>query len=191
MSAASRHWCAVALLAACGGASAGQADPQACAPVEASASDLEASGLAGAYTVRLIATSGTKEGASTFGRLELMEHDSAYRSLERPDGSVDTTFSFPLYGTAEVDFALVGATTPGNADSTDPLSPGILVIERPGGVMLRVGSEANRRGVRRFDGGYTVLQVQQITEQGFAGTWRSAVGLEESGGHFCAVRAAT
>ena len=65
----------------------------------------------------------------------------------------------------------------------------MLVIERPGRLMLRVGSESNRRGVRRFDGGYTVLQVQQITDGGFTGTWRSAVGLEESGGHFCAVKA--
>jgi hypothetical protein len=189
MSAAARYLGAIALLAGCGGANAGQAGPQACAPVEAPASDLAATSLAGQYTVRLIATSGAKAGASADGRLALMEQDSAYRSLERSDGSVDTTFSFPLYGTAEVDFAAVGATAPGNPGSTDPLSPGVLVIQRPGGVMLRVGSEANRRGVRRFDGGYTVLEVQQVTDQGFAGTWRSGVGLEQSGGHFCAVKA--
>jgi hypothetical protein len=177
------------LLAACAGANAGQADPHACAPVESAATDVAATGLAGEYTVRLVATSGAKQGASAGGRLALMEQDSAYRSLEREHGSVDTTFSFPLYGSADVDFAAVGATTPGDAGSPDPLSPGVLVIQRPGGVMLRVGSEANRPGVRRFDGGYTVLQVQQITDQGFAGTWRSAVGLEESGGHFCAVEA--
>jgi len=189
MSAATRHLGAIALLAGCGGASAGQADPQACAPVETSASDLAATGLAGQYTGRLVATSGTKEGASADGRLALMEQDRAYRAVERADGSVDTTYSLPLYGTAEVDFASVGATTPGDAGSSDPLGPGVLVIQRPGGVMLRLGSEANRRGVRRFDGAYTVLQVQQITDRGFAGTWRSGVGLEESGGHFCAVRA--
>jgi hypothetical protein len=179
---------ALVLLAACGGANAGQADPQACAPVQTPASDLAATGLAGQYTVRLIATSGAKVGASADGRLALMEQDSAYRSLERSDGSVDTTYSFPLYGMAEVDFAAVGATAPGNPGSTDPLSPGVLAIQRPGGVMLRVGSEANRRGVRRFDGGYTVLEVQQVTDQSFAGTWRSGVGLEQSGGHFCAVK---
>ena len=189
MSGAIRHLGATALIAACGGANAGQADPQACAPVETPASDVAATGLAGEYTVRLIATSGTKEGATTGGRLALMEQDSAYRSLTRSDGSVDTTFSFPLYGTAEVDFAAIGATAPGDLRSTDPLSPGVLVIQRPGGVMLRMGSEANRRGVRRFDGAYTVLQVQQVSKEGFAGTWRSGVGLEESGGHFCAVKA--
>ncbi|HEY7611502.1 MAG TPA: hypothetical protein VH764_00795 [Gemmatimonadales bacterium] len=189
MSGGFRGLSALALLASCGGANAGQADPKACAPVEAAASDLTAAGLDGAYTVQLIATSGEKQGASAGGRLELRAQDSAFRSMQRSDGTVDTTFSFPLYGTAEVDFAAVGASTPGDAASSDPQSPGVLVIQRPGGVMLRLGSEANRRGVRRFDGGYTVLQVQQVTDSGFAGTWRSAVGLEESGGHFCAVRA--
>jgi hypothetical protein len=71
----------------------------------------------------------------------------------------------------------------------DPESPGVLVIERPGQVLLRVGSEANRRGVRRFDGAFTVLRVLQVTDQGFAGAWESGVGLDRSGGHFCANRA--
>ena len=180
---------ATALVGACAGANAGQADPKACAPVDAAAADLDAANLAGEYTLRLVATSGAKQGEAIGGRLELTPQDSAYRSMERADGSVDTTFSFPLYGTAEADFAAVGAAVPGDPGSSDPRSPGVLVIERPGGVMLRLGSDANRRGIRRFDGGYTVLQVQQVTDQGFAGTWRSAVGLEESGGHFCAVKA--
>ena len=182
------HLATAALLTACGGANAGQAGPQACSPVEAPTGELVAERLAGRYTLRLVATSGAKQGATADGRLELMPQDSAARSMDGTDGSPDSTFSFPLIGTAQVDFAAVGATTPGDAGSSDPASPGVLVIQRPGGVMLRVGSEANRRGMRRFDGGYTVLQVQQVTEQGFVGTWRSAVGLEESGGHFCAVQ---
>lgn len=185
-----RRWrlSAAALLGGCGGASAGQSDPQACSPVEAPASAVAAEGLEGRYAVRLIATAGDKRGAAVEGRLELMPQDSAYRTMERADGSADTTFRFPLYGTADLDFAAVGASVPGDPGAADPLGPGVLVIERPGGVMLRLGSEANRRGLRRFDGGYTVLQVQQVTDRGFAGTWRSAVGLEESGGHFCAVQ---
>lgn len=181
---------AAALLAGCSGANAGQADlqTQACAPVEASGGEVAGASLAGEYALRLIATSGAKRGATADGRLELMAQDSAYRALQLPDGTTDTTYSFPLYGTAAVDFAAVGATTPGDPASTDPLGPGVLAIERPAGLMLRVGSEANRRGVRRFDGGYTVLQVQQVTDQGFAGTWRSGLGTEESAGHFCAVR---
>lgn len=189
MNGGARYLGALALLAACGGAKAEQADPQACAPIEAPDPGVEAVGLAGEYSVRLIATSGTKEGGSAGGRLALMEQDSAYQSLERPDGSVDTTFTYPLYGSAEVEFAAVGATVPGDPGSSDPLSPGVLVIERPGGVLLRVGSDANRRGMRRFDGSYTVLEVQQVTEAGFAGTWRSGVGLEQSAGYFCAAKA--
>jgi hypothetical protein len=188
MSTAIHRLGALAVLAACGGANTGQADPQACPPVATPASDLTADGLAGEYAVRLIATSGAKQDASASGRLELRAQDSAYRTMDRADGSADTTYSFPLYGTAEVDFSAVGATIPGDPGSSDPSSPGVLVIERPGGVMLRLGSVANRRSVRRFDGGYMVLEVQQVTDSGFTGFWRSAANLQESGGHFCAVR---
>jgi hypothetical protein len=180
---------AALLLGGCGGANAGQSDPQACAPVEGPASAVAAAGLGGEYTLRLIATSGAKRGAAADGRIALMAQDSAYRALELPDGSRDTSFTFPLYGTAEVDFAAIGAVAPGDPASTDPLSPGVLVIQGPGRVMLRMGSEANRRGVRRFDGAYTALQVQEVTDQGFAGTWQSGVGTEQAGGHFCATRA--
>ena len=105
--------------------------------------------------MRLIATSGTKEGAATGGRLALMDQDSAYRSVERSDGSVDTTFSFPLYGTAEVDFAAVGATVPGDPRIADPLQPGVLVIERPGAASPTAappglgGQPSRRSSVRR------------------------------------------
>jgi hypothetical protein len=179
---------ATVLLAACGGANAEQSNPQACAPVEA-ASEVDAGGLAGEYSVRLIATSGAKRGAAIDGRLALMAQDSAYRTYEGADGAIDTTVSFPLYGTAEADFEAVGASVPGDPASSDPLSPGVLVIERPGRVMLRLGSVANRRGLVRYDGAFTALQVQQVTDSGFAGTWRSGVGVQESGGHFCALKA--
>ena len=180
---------AAALLLGCGGANAGQSDPQACSPVETPAAEVMATGLAGEYTLRLVATAGARRGASAEGRLELREQEDGSRGMGDGDAGADTTFSYPLRGTAELDFAAVGATLPGDAASADPTAPGVLVIQRPTGVMLRLGSEANRAGVRRFDGGYTVLQVQQVTERGFAGTWRSAVQLEESGGHFCAVKA--
>ena len=180
----------VILLTGCGGANAGQSDPQACAPVAATeTSTLDAGRLAGEFLVRLVASSGTKRGATTEGRLELMPQDSAHRRLELPDGSTSSTYTFPLYGTVAVDFAAVGAAAPGDPASADPASPGVLVIERPDQLMLRVGSEANRRDVRRFDGAFTVLRVQQITDAGFAGTWESGLDLERSGGHFCAERA--
>jgi hypothetical protein len=179
----------VIFLAGCGGANAGQSDPQACAPVAATEASMDASRLAGEFVVRLVASSGAKRGATTEGRLQLTPHDSAHRRLKLPDGSSSSTYTLPLYGTTAVDFAAIGAVAPGDPASTDPEGPGVLVIERPGQVMLRVGSEANRREVRRFDGAFTVLRVQQVTDEGFAGTWESGVGMDRSGGHFCANRA--
>jgi hypothetical protein len=180
-------WCLL-LLAACAGAKGDQADPQVCGPVKTPAEAVAADGLDGEYTLRLVATAGARRGATAEGRLALLTQDSAYRSHQLPDGSTDSTYSFPQYGTARMDFSAVGAVVPGDPGSADPSSPGVLVIQRPGRVMLRVGSEANRRGMRRFDGAFTVLQVQQVTDGGFAGTWRSGVGTQESSGHFCAVR---
>ena len=164
------------LVTACGGRNAAQSDPQlrACAPVAAGAEAVAADKLGGRYTVRMVATSGAKRGSSAEGHMELMPDTSALES--------------PMYGTAELDFSAVGAVVPGDPESTDPLSPGVLVLEGSSGVMLRIGSEANRKDVRRFDGAYTALQVTQVNDQGFAGTWRSGLGTEEFGGHFCAVR---
>jgi hypothetical protein len=164
------------LLSACGGGNAAQADPQiqTCTPVEGGAETVAADQLAGRYTVRLVATSGAKRGSSAEGQIELMPNTAGGETA--------------MYGTAELDFASVGAVVPGDPGSSDPLSPGVLVLEGSGGVMLRVGSEANRKDVRRFDGAFTALQVTQVTDQGFAGTWRSGLGTEESEGHFCAVR---
>ena len=163
------------LLAGCGG-NAAQADTQiqACTPVEAGSEAVAADELGGRYTLRMVATSGAKRGSSAEGQMELMTNTSAGESS--------------MNGTAELDFASVGAVVPGDPKSTDPLSPGVLVLEGSSGVMLRVGSEANRKDVRRFDGAYTALQVTQVTDQGFAGTWRSGLGTQESEGHFCAVR---
>jgi hypothetical protein len=177
------------LLAGCGGANAGQSGPEGCPPVESPATDLTGRDLGGDYTVKLVATAGGKRGSMAEGKLALQAQDSSYRMLDNGDGMGDTTFTLPWYGSTAIDLESVGAIAPGDPESTDPASPGVLVIERPGRVLLRMGSEANRRGMRRFDGAFTVMEVRQVTDSGFAGTWRSGVGLEESGGHFCAVRA--
>jgi hypothetical protein len=177
------------LLAGCGG-TAGQADPQPCAPVEAgAAAPADAGGLAGEYRLELVATSGDKRGDSAEGPLQLMPQEAAHQRLELPGGIQDTAHRLPLYGSSTADWAAVGAVVPGDAASTDPTRPGVLVIEGPTQVLLRVGSEANRRGVMRFDGAYTVLRVQQATDSTFAGTWESGVRGNEAGGHFCASRA--
>ncbi len=69
--------------------------------------------------------------------------------------------------------------------------PGVIVIERvgePKRILLRLGSEANRRDLQRFDGGYTVLDVRTLSDNAFGGSWRSGVTRNQAEGYFCAVR---
>jgi hypothetical protein len=94
-----------------------------------------------------------------------------------------------------LDLATVGAVSVGSTASLDPMEPGVLVIEHPTAegqapgvqIIMRLGSEANRRDQQRVDGGYTALRVQQATPDRLAGTWASGVGLKQSAGYFCAV----
>ncbi|HEX5962231.1 MAG TPA: hypothetical protein VFY42_00750 [Gemmatimonadales bacterium] len=110
-------------------------------------------------------------------------------------GVSDTTTASPFYGALHLDLATVGAVSVGSTASLDPMEPGVLVIEhrRPEGqapgveIIMRLGSEANRRDQQRVDGGYTALRVQQASPDRLAGTWASGVSLEQSAGYFCAV----
>jgi len=106
----------------------------------------------------------------------------------------DTTNSYPLYGSTDVGLEAVGAVA-GDLSSEDPARPGVLVIQMPprsdtsgARVLLRLGADANRQDLVRFDGGYTVLRVREIAGAGFAGDWESGAPLPRAGGHFCAVR---
>jgi hypothetical protein len=110
-------------------------------------------------------------------------------------GIRDTTSSFPLVGTSDLDPAAVGAVGTGSLAAEDPDAPGVLLIERhsphaeaPAEIMLRLGAEANRRGVVRYDGGYFALNVRTIDGAGFAGTWSSGGGGAGAEGYFCADR---
>ena len=86
----------------------------------------------------------------------------------------------------------VGAVRVGSLSSQDPASPGVLVIESETGtspsILLRLGSDANRRDIVRFDGGYAVLTVVEITAESFSGTWSSGARGPGSEGFFCATR---
>ena len=109
-----------------------------------------------------------------------------------PGREVLGSASTPLQGSLDIDLGEVGARRIGDSAATDPDAPGVLVLEsdRRGTrqVMLRIGSEANRLDQRLYDGGYTVLRVQQIDADGFAGTWESGVPWSVTAGHFCATR---
>jgi hypothetical protein len=152
--------------------------------------------LAGKYKLKLVAVSGAKKGETVEGTLDLQPHDSTLRYRTRLDGSLDSTVVHPLFGTGDINLDAVGAVSVGNTMSRDPRQPGVLVIERHAAphkapmaeITVRLGSDANRRDRVRFDGGYSVLRVQQLDEPGFAGSWSSGVTGERAAGYFCATR---
>ncbi|TMC61281.1 MAG: hypothetical protein E6J17_08730 [Chloroflexi bacterium] len=168
-----------------------------CAPsTELLPSDATADGLAGKYRVRIVATAGAKTGAVQDARLLLRPVDDSLRRPSTVLGLRDSTTRLPLSGSIELDPAAVGAARTGDLLSLDPLAPGVLVLERhpirpdaPAEIMLRLGSDANRRGVVRYDGGYFALTVRRIGAGEFAGTWASGVATEGAEGYFCAKRA--
>jgi hypothetical protein len=169
---------------------AGEAEPKPCAPIEADLpGDAGAEQLEGEFRIRLVAPSANGDERATTGTLKLFPNEAS------PRGG-DTTYAYPFFGTLEADLAEIGATAPGDIGSLDPMQPGVLVIQRladtpvrPGRLMLRLGSVANRRDVVRFDGGYTALRVRELDADGFAGNWESGTRTPSARGYFCATRA--
>jgi len=195
-----RRTCAVLLLA--GVAACHQARPQAEPPVrpcQPSTGSLprtaSASGLAGNYRLYLTATSGPNAGRAANAALGLRPvTDSAARDIVVL-GVRDTTSRAALSGTTDLDPAAVGAAGTGSLTAEGVDAPGVLVIERRPAradagteIMLRLGADANRRGVARYDGGYFALNVRAIEADGFTGTWSSGSGMPSAHGYFCAER---
>jgi hypothetical protein len=154
-----------------------------------------AAGLAGAYRLHLTATSGPNAGQAAEAQLRLQPvADSAGREIVVL-GVRDTTSHAALSGTTDLNPAVVGAIRTGSLTAADPDAPGVLAIERrprrpEAGteIMLRLGADANRRGVARYDGGYFALTVRGIEPDGFTGTWSSGSGVSSAEGYFCAGR---
>lgn len=177
-------------------AQSGRASPEECAPVTTELPATSSTeGWAGTYRLRLVATSGEKTGATVEGTLNLRPQHDSLRYRVTSLGVSDTTTFSPFYGALHLDLATVGAVSVGSTASLDPMEPGVLVIEHrraegqaPGvQIIMRLGSEANRRDQQRVDGGYTALRVHQATPDRLAGTWASGAGLKQSAGYFCAV----
>lgn len=141
--------------------------------------------LDGNYRLELVATKGPKAGESAEGTLRIRLYERALRAVT-VNGIRDTAASYVLYGGVDVDLDRVGAVRPGDPSTEDPMRPGVLVIERKGTVVLRLGSEANRRDRARFDGGYTALRVRELDGDRFRGTWASGIHTQRSAGYFCA-----
>lgn len=100
--------------------------------------------------------------------------------------------STPLYGMVDVTLKMVGARVAGDIESDDADAPGVLALEVDGAggrsILLRFGSLANRRDTMLYDGAYTVLEVKEISADGFRGGWRSGAPSYRASGYFCATR---
>jgi hypothetical protein len=126
--------------------------------------------LVGSYHLILIAGRGAATGESVSGTLEL---------TVREEG---------VNGSAAIALERVGARRHGDISSTDPMAPGVLALPQADRILLRFGSEANRKDVQAFEGPYMALHVRQLTGIGFAGTWASGAERTDAEGYFCAVR---
>ncbi len=150
---------------------------------EASDADLPSriSYMEGEFGLRLSAETGSRVGENALGDLTLVRRDSA---------------GVPLYGWTDLDPEEVGAHRLGDPASQALEAPGVLVLadtvaarpSRDGSVTLRLGSQANRSDIIRFDGAFTALYVRWIDRGAFGGDWASGVQGPEASGTFCAVR---
>ncbi len=172
-------------------ASSGSAPAPACVPPEGQlAVDASLEGREGDYRLTMVQQVDGTSTRTAEGALALLTQVDSLRQFQGNAGGAIPGVSSPLFGSTDVNIESVGAVLVGNLSSQDPASPGVLVIESETGsgpsILLRLGSDANRRDLVRFDGGYAVLNVEEITVESFGGTWSSgALGLE-SEGFFCA-----
>lgn len=137
--------------------------------------------LGGEFGLELTARSGEKSGETSRGMLTLVPRDSV---------------GVPYYGWTDLQPEAVGAHKLGDPDSQDRSAPGVLVLTSPAAadpatpasITLRLGSQANRSDIIRFDGAYTALYVRWIAGDSFGGEWASGITGPEAEGEFCALR---
>ena len=189
------------LAASMAGCSAKTGEQQAaapeCAPTEGTpAPSATLDGHAGAYALTLVATTGEQTGATAAGTLRLYPQQGELRQYAVAGAEPIPNVLVSLYGSAEVDLEAVGAFHAGELGALDPARPGVMVVERSGEsqgratkeIVLRLGAAGTRRDVQAFDGAYMALWVRAVSDDGFAGDWRSGLFASASRGYFCAVR---
>jgi len=166
----------------------------ACAPAAQQApAEMDLAQLNGGYTVTFVATEGPKAGQTVSGRLMLRAQEPALVSVPYADSN--TVVNQPVIGTLDVATDDIGAIRMGDLMATDAALPGVgvYVASRRGGpitgVVARVGSGSNARGLMAFDGGYFTLFVGRVGPGGIWGGWASSTGTtvtSDARGHFCA-----
>ena len=179
-----------------GGASEASADAVVATTCVASTGSLAAgaslAGWAGEYSLTMVAGDEGAETGSVEGGLVLRDQSTDLRHFAGSDGSAIPGVASPLLGTTDIAVQVVGALRIGDLSSADPAAPGVLVIEsqtaQGPSILLRFGSDANRRDMVLFDGGFTVLELSEVGDNGFKGTWTSGAQRSRKTGYFCAER---
>ena len=147
-------------------------------------------GRAGEYSLTLVEDAAAADARWVRGNLVLHEQGAGLRTFAGSSGGAIPRVVAPLFGSADIRVEAVGALRVGDLSSMDPAAPGVLVIEsdtdQGPSILLRFGTDANRRDMVDFDGGFTVLEVREIGSDRFSGAWTSGVRGPESRGHFCA-----
>ncbi len=147
-------------------------------------------GRAGEYVLTMVGGAEGDDPASVQGALALQDQLEDLRQFSGSGGDAIPGVLSPLFGTTDVGVEGVGALRVGDLSSVDPAAPGVLVIESKTAegpsILLRFGSDANRRDVVRFDGGFTVLELTEIRDDGFSGRWNSGAQGPRAAGYFCA-----
>lgn len=169
-----------------------EAAAPACTPPQGRlAVDASLEGRAGVYHLTMVRETDDPPRTAQ-GSLSLLIQPEPFRRFVGSTGDPIPGVTSPLFGSTNLNVEDVGAVQIGDLSSEDPEYPGVLVIESETGtgpnILLRFGSDANRRDLVRFDGGYTVLNVVEITEGAFGGTWSSGTRGPESTGFFCAAQ---
>ena len=153
--------------------------------------DAAVEALAGTYELVLVATSPAERGRSARGRLTLWPTDTLQRYYTRAlgVGEYRRWGDKPLYGSADIELARVGASTEGELRSADPEWPGV-IVHRSGDVWLGFAAV--------LDGSTTALRITDVTSDSLWGTWEASYGyivrvrdgreVPNPAGYFCAFR---
>lgn len=162
-----------------------------CVPPEGPlAAEASLAGRVGDYRLTMVERVDGTPTRTVEGSLVLLTQVAPFRLFEGSGGESIPGVTSPLFGSTDINLEAVGAVRVGDLSSLDPAAPGVLVIESETGtspsILLRFGSEANRRDLVRFDGGYAVLTVIEIATGSFGGTWSSGVRGPDAEGFFCA-----
>ncbi len=193
------HLALISLISLAGCAARQSGQGRECAKVASGTelpSSVHARDLAGSFRIAMVGESADFDGRRIEGTLDLLPQDSALQSLELFAGSPVSGATMPLHGALDAAIEQVGGVRVGDATRRDPMQPGVAVLEQTmaganksaPSITLRVGADANRRDMVRFDGGFMALYVKEITADGFRGDWSSGSRGPTHVGHFCANR---